>query len=292
MNINFILTGDLQTVGDASFSILNGGGTIGGDSSINVNAASISIGGSLSSTTDVTADTASGGNITFTTGGSFSASDVVVETTVEPGVTLTDGANITFDIGTSLTVNGGGALTLSVLNNDGGHIGTGGKISVTTGGDLTAGSIDALIDNSNGGTIDSSANLANLTFNIGGALTTTGDASFGISNSNAGSGGGTIGSDAVINVSAASISAGGALFANIFNIGGSIVGSAAVSFNLAGDLTTVGDANFLIDNSSGGTIGGNTAINVDALTLLRILCWLRLITRAAPSAGTRTSTSV
>ena len=191
-NINFNLTGDLQTVGDASFSILNGGGTIGGDSSINVNAASISIGGSLSSTTDVTANTASGGNITFAaTGGSFSASDVVVETSVEPGVTLTDGANITFDIGTSLTVNGGsfsltindsnggtigtggnitlntganltvnggGALSLSVLNNNGGHIGTGGNISVTTGGDLTAGSVDALIDNSNGGTIDSSAN--------------------------------------------------------------------------------------------------------------------------------------
>ena len=189
-NINFNLTGDLQTVGDASFSILNGGGTIGGDSSINVNAASISIGGSLSSTTEVTANTASGGNIAFAaTVGFFSASDVVVETTVEPGVTLTDGANITFDIGTSLTVNGGslsltindsngstiatggnitlntggnltvnggGALSLSVLNNDGGHIGTGGNISVTTGRRLTAGSIDALIDNSNGGTIDSS----------------------------------------------------------------------------------------------------------------------------------------
>jgi hypothetical protein len=112
---------------------------------------------------------------------------------------------------------------LDVLNNDGGHIGTGGNISVTTGGDLTAGSIDGLIDNRDGGTIDW---IANLTFNIGGAFTTTGDASFGISNSNDGSGGGMIGSDAMINVSAASISAGGALFANIFNLaGGSIVGA-------------------------------------------------------------------
>ena len=154
---------------------------------------------------------------------------------------------------------------MDVLNNDGGHIGTGGNISVTTGGDFTAGSIDALIDNRNGGTIDSSANL---TFNIGGALTTTGDASFGISNRNDGSGGGMIGFDAAINVSAASISAGGALFANIFNLaGGSIVGSADIIFNLAGDLTTQGDANFLIDNSSGGTIGGNTAINVDAANI-------------------------
>src|SRR5438477_221797 len=242
---------------------------------------------------DVIADAANGGNITFTTGGSFSASDVVVETTVEPGVTLTDGANITFDIGTSLTVNGGslsltindsnggtigtggnitlntganltvnggGALTLDVLNNDGGHIGTGGNISVTTGGDLTAGSIDALIDNSNGGTIDSSTNL---TFNIGGAFTTTGDGSFGISNSNVGGGGGTIGSDAVINVSAASISAVGSLFANILNFAsGNIVGGSDLSLNLAGDLITQGDALLTISNDTGGTIGLDAVINV------------------------------
>src|SRR5438874_3802907 len=240
-NITFNAGTDLILGGQ--FSTRSAGGNISVSES-----GDIAIGGSLAATSDVIADAANGGNITFATGGSFSASDVVVETSVEPGVTLTDGANISFDIGTSLTVNGGsfsltindsnggtigtggnitlntganltvnggGALTLDVLNNNGGHIGTGGNISVTTGGDLTAGSIDALIDNRNGGTIDSSANL---TFNIGGALTTTGDASFGISNSNDGSGGGTIGSDALINVSAASISSGGALFAKIFNL--------------------------------------------------------------------------
>ena len=192
-NITFNAGTDLILGGQ--FSTRSAGGNISVSESGN-----IAIGGSLAATSDVIADAANGGNITFATGGSFSASDVVVETTVEPGVTLTDGANISFDIGTSLTVNsgslsltindsnggtigtggnitlntganltinGGGALTLDVLNNDGGHIGTGGNISVTTGGDFTAGSIDALIDNRNGGTIDSSANL---TFNIGGAL--------------------------------------------------------------------------------------------------------------------------
>ena len=62
-----------------------------------------------------------------------------------------------------------------------------------------------------------------------------------------------IGADAGINVTAASISAGGALFANIFNSdGGTIVGSAAVNFNLAGDLTTTGDANLMIRNFDNG----------------------------------------
>ena len=152
---------------------------------------------------------------------------------------------------------------MSVLNNDGGHIGTGGNISVTTGGNLTAGSIDALINNRNGGMIDSSANL---TFNIGGAFTTTGDASFVISNDNDGSGGGMIGSDATMNVSAASISAGGTLFAIISSLSdASIVGSANINFNLTGDLTTSGDAAF--GNSSGGTIGGNATINVTAANI-------------------------
>ena len=117
---------------------------------------------------------------------------------------------------------------------------------------------------------------ANLTFNIGGALTTTGDASFSISNNNDGSGGGTIGSDATINVSAASISAGGALFANIINLaGGSIVGSANINFNLAGDLTTVGDANATL-SIAGGTIGSDAGINV---TANNVSTWALLLPR-------------
>src|SRR5204863_2878633 len=69
----------------------------------------------------------------------------------------------------------------------------------------------------------------------------------------------------VMNVSAASISAGGTLFANIFDLtGGSIAGSANINFNLAGNLTTVGDANLLI---AGGTIGSDAVINVNAASI-------------------------
>ena len=157
---------------------------------------------------------------------------------------------------------------------------------------ITANSLLAQINNTSGN-IGGSANLA---FNLSSTqLATQSDTSFTINNSN----GGMIGVDAGMNVSAASISTVGSLFANILNFNsGAIGGSAAVSFTLTGDLTTSGDANFLIDNSSGGTIGGVGGVawtlrsTWTRLTLLRILCWLRLITRAAPSSGTRTSTSI
>ena len=116
-------------------------------------------------------------------------------------------------------------------------------------------------------TTSSSGNIvgsANIVFNLAGDLTTTGDATLTINNST----GGMIGADAGINVSAASISAGGALFANIFNSdGGTIVGSAAVNFTLTGDLTTTGDANFMIDNHNGGMIGVDAAMNVSAANI-------------------------
>jgi hypothetical protein len=131
-----------------------------------------------------------------------------------------------------------------------------------TANNVSTGTLNAAIDNS-GGTIGGSANV---TFNIGGAFTTTGDASFVVFNStNVGSGGGTIGSDATINVSAASIFTGGALFAEIFNSAGTpIVGNADINFDLTGDLTTMGDATFLI---SGGRIGSDAVINVTANNL-------------------------
>ena len=87
-NITFNAGTDLILGGQ--FSTRSAGGNISVSESGN-----IAIGGSLAATSDVIADAANGGNITFATGGSFSASDVVVETTVEPGVTLTNGANIT-----------------------------------------------------------------------------------------------------------------------------------------------------------------------------------------------------
>ena len=113
----------------------------------------------------------------------------------------TSGQNALINVGASNDINVVGDATFQILNNDGGHIGGNGNISLTTGadGDLTANSILAFVNNHNGGTIDSGANL---TFDIGGALTTAGDATFGISNLNDGTGGGTIGSLATVDLNA------------------------------------------------------------------------------------------
>ena len=258
------------STGDFFDQILNyGGASIGGHAAINLTANTLSVGGNL----DSRIDNFSGGSI----GGS---------------------AGLNFDLTGGLTTQGD--ATFQILNNDGGHIGGNANILVTTGsgGDLTANSILAFVNNHNVGTIGSGANI---TFDIGGALTTTGDASFAISNFNDGTGGGTIGSlatvdlnaasisvggffetfisaigggtiglDATINLGASTVSIGGPL--SIFisdNGGGSIGGSAIINFGASGDITTVGDALFVIDNSVGagsiaGTIGSDATITVNA----------------------------
>ncbi len=147
----------------------------------------------------------------------------------------------------------GGALTLLVDNSNRGRIATGGNISFTTGGGLTANSIDALINNRNGGSIGSGGNMI---FNIGGALTTTGDASFITSNRNDGRGGGTIGSNVVLTLNAASFSIGGFLDVDISTNAGGHIPSARLTVNVAGDLVAQGGAIIDIQNT-GFTNGAN-----------------------------------
>src|SRR4029077_19989488 len=170
-----------------------------------------------------------------------------------------------------------GPANFQILNNDGGHIGGNADILVATGGgggDLTADSIFAFINNRNGGSIDSGATLA---FNVGGTLTTTGDATFGTSNRNDGSGGGTIGSLAAVGINATSISVGG--FFQTFistNGGGSIQGDAINTVNSGGDLTA--QDGILLDitttifggtgNFTGGHIGGNAIVTLSAQNII------------------------
>src|SRR5438067_2075258 len=107
-------------------------------------------------------------------------------------------------------------------------------------------------------------------FDISGPITTQGRASFDILNFGDGgpNGGGTIGGDATVNISANSLTTtttnGDANFAIYNNSLGSIGGNAMISLNLTGDLTAQGVANFTIGNSNGGTIGSDAMIDMTA----------------------------
>jgi hypothetical protein len=250
-NITFNLTGNLSAQSSAVFAIKNQlqpggttGGAIGGDATIDVTAANISTGvDSFGSSLDGLINNATG-NI---------------------------GGNATVNVDVTEAITAQGPANFQILNNDGGHIGGSANILVTTGGDLTANSILAFVNNHNVGTIDSGANV---TFDIGGALTTQGDATFIVSNLNEGPGGGTIGSDAIVDVNAASVSVGGAFTTFVgANAGGSITGNAVNTSATTGDLVaqgailaTIQDTGFNQINPpvfiAGGHIGGNATVTL------------------------------
>jgi filamentous hemagglutinin len=227
-----------------------------------------------------------GGNVTLSAGGNLTVngSGGIGVTVQNTAGTISNGGNIT------LTTNGGistQALSLVVENYDetahpAGHIGTGGSISVMIGGDLTASSVDVFINNRAGGMIDSGGNL---TFDVGGALKTTGDAGFMIEtrfDSSAGNTiGSTIGSDVTLEVRAGSVNIGGFLgsdsftgapFTGISDRGSTINGSATYRWDISGDLTVQGDGDMEILNDGhsdfeadgGGTIHGNATLQIGA----------------------------
>jgi FecR protein len=293
-NITFNLSGNLTTQADASFAILNNytatgpggiggiGGTIGQDAVINVNANSLSIGGGLDTSINNGRNAGDNGG-TIGGNGTINVNAASISTGLDAFGSSLDGLinNATGSIGGDAIVNvdvtqaitAQGPANFQILNNDGGDIGGNANILVTAGGDFTANSIFAFINNHNTGSIGSGANL---TFNIGGALVTQGDATFVISNLNEGPGGGTIGSLASVDINAASISVGG--FFQTFagaNGGGSITGSASNLVNATGNLVVQGpiavqieDTGFIQINPiifiAGGHIGGDATVTLAA----------------------------
>ena len=152
-----------------------------------------------------------------------------------------------------------GDATFQILNSDDGvggspgQIGGNALIGVSSGGDFSANSLNAIINDRHAGSIGSSAALA---FDVGGALSIANDASLEISTRNDGTGGGTIGSDATVGLSAGSISVGGAFTTFVStNGGGSILGNTTLFLSSLGDITTGGEADFVVDNSAFSSAG-------------------------------------
>ncbi len=251
-------------------------------------------------------DIGTGGNITLSSGGTLSVSGDATFRLFN-GAEVTINSSPTFDIrAESLFV--GGFLDALIQNFDGSIVGNAG-IKLTLSGsliaqrgasfgivsdvefvgplsivgnagiDVVAGSfaglsLSAFINTPNGGSI---GGFAAINIVASGEVNIGSDASFLIVNdTNTDSGeGGTIGSNAEINVHAGSFSA-DSLQASISN-GGSVGQDAIVNFGTVGDISAQGDAVFQILNSAqdagngsgsnAGIIGGNALLDVSATNI-------------------------
>jgi hypothetical protein len=146
-------------------------------------------------------------------------------------------------------VNGDGGINLTIDNAES-EIQGFASLGVLTGGNLTASTLNLLLDNHDGGLLDGGASIF---FNIVGTFTTGGDANLVLNNGDAG---GTIDLLSSLTLTAAEISIGGTLDSIIANNnGGNISGDAALLVSSTGALTIGGDAGFTIDNSAFGSAG-------------------------------------
>ena len=151
-----------------------------------------------------------------------------------------------------------------------GTIGSNATFDIRANSFSVGGSLNALMDNLNGGTVVGSTEIE---FTISGAIVVQQDASFEISNFSDGTGPGSIGGSARIDVVAGSLTA-NSLDASIDNEnGGSIGGFAEINFNMpAGALTIQGEASFGISNDviksgSGGRITNSAIIDITAASI-------------------------
>ncbi|MEY2512128.1 MAG: hypothetical protein QOE26_2891 [Verrucomicrobiota bacterium] len=299
--INLTLSAGRNLQANSSISLLTDGSglTTGGNITLHSGAA-MNIGGiAILQTMLTTANQASGSNITISATGPITTSDLLASVTIGAGRTLSNGGVITMTVaGDYLATLGDGGLTLQVINSSPGIIGTGGNISLTLDGSLTtgnAGALNLVIDNSNGGQIQTGGNVtstigtgltanfvnvqidnrfkgfigtgAGITFSVGGTLTTKSDTNFEILNSQQGTTGGKIGSDAFIKVTLADVTIGTDLNAFIDNSDGSIGGTGgSVTLQVNGKLAVSGRINVFGTLTSTGSItaGQLSGTNVNA----------------------------
>jgi hypothetical protein len=299
--INLTLNAGRNLQANSSISLLTDGSglTTGGNITLHSGAA-MNIGGiAILQTMLTTANQASGSNITISATGPITTSDLLASVTIGAGRTLSNGGVITVTGTGSYTATlGDGGLNLQVLNSSPGIIGTGGNILLSIESTLTtgnAGALNLVIDNSNGGQIQTGGNItstigagltaesvnvlidnrfkgfigsgAGITFSSGGTFMTKGNANFEILNSQQGTTGGKIGSDAFIKITLADVTIGTDLNAFIDNSDGSIGGTGgSVTLQVNGKLAVSGRINVFGTLTSTGSItaGQLSGTNVNA----------------------------
>src|SRR5437868_10235656 len=287
-NLAFNVNGALTTTGDAGFLVSTrydtAGSTIGSDVTIQVNANSVNIGGSLAGTFLNPGSPFSG----ISNRGSVIDGNAIYEWDVTNAMTLGGAASLMLlnDGGTSAVTPVGGTIHGSVLFQvTAGSFSAAGIVDPTTTPPSAVPALDVELNNKNGGIIDQDATI---NFNISGDIITynsagaPGDAIFTITNlqnsSSNGLNGGSIGTAATINIAAANISIANDFDVEILNgCNGNAPGPKGGSIGPDASLIITSNAlscgvklNASIDNSDndiatgmGGSIGGNAAINVN-----------------------------
>jgi len=240
-----------------------------------VNGSNISVTGLGISTGSLTGIVTIGAGRTLGNGGNISVSGASYTSTQAnsgldlqinnsaPG-TIGTGGNITLRLDAGLATSPNGFLNL-LVNNSGGTIQTGANINATIGGNLTPQVVTATIDNRVKGFI---GNGAGITFNVVGTTTVGGVATFSILNSMLGTPGGTIGSDAFINVTLADANI-GTLNAFIDNSDGRIGpagNGGTVTLQINGNLAVTNRIDVLGNLTATGNIsaGQLSATNVNS----------------------------
>jgi hypothetical protein len=256
------------------------------------------IDGNATATWDVPGDVNIQGTTIFSDTGSGGASWFVLNDfpvgsafTAPSGGTIHGSASLTLNIGGDLTIAGDAAVFIENQRNfgfsgpSGGSIDSDATVNITATNFTVGGELDVLIDNFNngsgGGSGGSIGGNAAINLNVSDTFITTGtdgnstgipgDAYFYITNESlVGSPGGFIGSDAMLNITAGTVSIGGFLQSFIDNNGGGrIQGNAINTINVSGDLTAQNGIDFVIADtifggSTGGQIGGNAIVTLSA----------------------------
>jgi hypothetical protein len=289
-NITLNITGDLSTTQGSLFvriannnSGAGSGGVIGSGAKITLNLA-----GDLITQTDAillvgNAYTnanagGSGGMIAKDAIINFSASNASVGGLFEAFIdNAKNGGNGGGTIGGSAIVNLAASGSVAARNahfqivNSGGAIGSDATITVNaaniTTANTAADSFRASIVNIGGSIGNNGGGSATIDFGLTGDLTTAGDASFEILNN-----GGSITSNAVVDIRANNISVGGSLNAYIDNTGGTIDDSGGtLTLHVNGAITVTNQMNVLGAVTAGGDITAGTLSSTDVTTTGNII---------------------
>jgi hypothetical protein len=268
-----ISAGSISETGKGlSLLIFNfGGGTIAGNASLSLNAGSVTA-NSLLFVIDNSLSGSIGGNATINMNVSGDINTVAgaIRAFVDNGGLASHiKGDATINVLGSTGINAGDGAFFAIVNEDAGGGTFGGTIDGNALVHVTANhlSTEALAPSSFNlfGTIHNSGGKiggnCDVKFDISGAITTAGRASFDILNFDDGgqNGGGTIGGNATVSINAGALSIGSDLLVKIINNGGVIDGNATIDMNVSGNADITNDATVAIYGSDG--VAKGAAIN-------------------------------